>query len=129
MATLDDNVLDNLRELNSLRDRAKDLRERGRKALTRIPASFTPKDYEQLAKNCDLSSNDWVSGPHPIDVALLARVLNHRDLGDYEFQCPGQLSEALAATVTNSFKENRSEDQVPILTAARTMHRRERFKA
>jgi hypothetical protein len=122
MATLDDSVLDSLRELNSLRDRAKDLRERGRKALTGIPENFTPEDYERLAKNWDLSSNEWVSGPHPIDVALLVRVLNHRDLGDYEFECPSQLSEALAATVTNSFKEDRIEDQVPILTAARTMH-------
>jgi SpoVK/Ycf46/Vps4 family AAA+-type ATPase len=122
MATLDDSVLDNLRELNVLRNRAKDLRERGRKALTRIPESFTPNDYERVANSCDLSNSEWVSGPHPIDVALLVRVLNHRDLGDYEFEFPSQLSEALAATVTKSFEQDRSEDQVPILTAARTMH-------
>ena len=48
MATLDDSVLDSLRELNTLRDRAKELRERGRKALASIPDKI---DYEKLVEN------------------------------------------------------------------------------
>lgn len=71
MATLDDSALDRLRELNSLRDHAKDLRERGRKALAKIPQEFTAEKYDKLQKDCDLSSDEWVCGPHPIDLALL----------------------------------------------------------
>ncbi len=119
MATLDDSVLDNLRELNALRDRTKQLRERGRKALSGIPT--TKLDYEKLARDCDLSNDQWVSGPHPIDLALLVRVLNHRDLGDYEYSAPDQLTETLAAAVERRFPEDK-DDLVPILTAARAMH-------
>jgi len=122
MATLDDSVLDGLRELNSLRDHAKELRERGRKALAKIPEDFTLEKYAKLKKDYDLSSDEWVSGPHPIDLALLVRVLNHRDLGDYEFALPSQFPETLAGTVTTLFSEDGDNDTVPILTAARAMH-------
>ena len=125
MATLDDSVLDSLRELNTLRDRAKDLRERGRKALAGIPDKL---DYVKLVENCDLSKTcdssnpEWVSGPHPIDVALLIRVLGHRDLGSaYEIHCPDKLYDALSEIVINRFIED-GNDPIPILTAARTMH-------
>ena len=70
MATLDDSVLDSLRELNALRERAKELRERGRKALAKIPEDLTPEKYKKLSKDYDLSNDEWVSGPHPIDLAL-----------------------------------------------------------
>jgi hypothetical protein len=124
MATLDDAALDTLRELNRLRDRAKELRERGRRALAEIPKGFTKKNFEKLEKNCDLSSAKWVSGPHPIDFALLVRVLNHRDLGDYEFNPPRQLSDRLPKTITTLFADGgaNGNDMVPVLTAARAMH-------
>lgn len=132
MATLDDNLLDTLRELNTLRDRAKQFRQRGRQALASIPEVFTTSHYDQLAVNYDLSSKEWVGGRHPIDIALLVRVLNHRDLGDYEFECPDRLVDALAKIITTGFTESCAnnplptspdcEDAVPILTAARTMH-------
>jgi hypothetical protein len=122
MATLDDSALDSLRQLDSLRDRAKELRERGRKALANIPKDFKKKNYETLEKNCDLTSDKWVSGPHPIDVALLVRVLNHRDLGDYEFDPPRRLSDTLPKAITTLFTDYRADDMVPTLTAARAMH-------
>ena len=121
MATLDDSALDRLRELNSLRDHAKDLRERGRKALARIPRELTPEKYDKLQKDCDLSSDEWVCGPHPIDLALLVRVLNRKDLDDDELEPPNQLSETLAAAVTRLFNED-TNDAVPVLTAARSLH-------
>lgn len=122
MATLEDSALDDLRELNNLRDRAKELRERGRKALAGIPTTFGHEEYEKLARDCDLTSDQWVSGPHPIDLALLVRVLNHRDLGDYEFHPPSQLSDTLARAITTLFSRDGGNDTVPILTAARAMH-------
>lgn len=122
MATLDDSALDALRELNNLRDRAKTLRERGRNALAKIPEDITPEKYQQLKQDYDLSSDEWVSGPHPIDLALVLRVLNHRDLGEYEFSPPVQLPEILACTVTDLFCADGADDSVPILTAARAMH-------
>jgi len=122
MPTLDDSTLDSLRELNSLRDRAKELRERGRKALAKFAAGLTDEAYTRLSEKFDLSNEDWVSGQHPIDVALLVRVLSHRDLGEYEFDCPSQLPESLAQIATTLFSKEATDDDVPILTAARMMH-------
>src|SRR5467141_2313063 len=122
MATLDDSALESLRQLNSLRDRAKELRERGRKALCAIPETFTDKEYKKLEEDFDLSSKKWVSGHHPIDVALWVGVLNHRDLGNSEFNPDRKLSDRLANAVTTLFTKDSSDDDVPILTAARSMH-------
>src|SRR5690349_2194138 len=124
MATLDDSVLDGLRELNTLRDRAKQLRERGRKALARIPEKIDYTNlvtHYDLTKPCDGSPPEWVSGPHPIDVALLVRVLSHRDLGSDDVNCPDKLYDALAEIVKTGFVDA-GNDPIPILTAARTMH-------
>jgi hypothetical protein len=121
MATLDDSALDRLRELNSLRDHAKDLRDRGLQALARIPQGFTAEKYEKLQKDYDLSSDEWVCGPHPIDVALLVRVLNRKDLDDVQRDPPNQLSETLASAVTRLFSEV-TNDAIPVLTAARSLH-------
>jgi len=124
MATLDDSVLDSLRELNTLRDRAKELRQRGRKALADIPEKI---DYENLVSHFDLAKRpdnapaEWVSGPHPIDVALLVRVLSHRDLGSDDVNCPDKLYDVLAEIVKTRFIDD-GADSIPILTAARTMH-------
>lgn len=132
MATLDDTLLDTLRELNTLRDRAKQLRQRGRQALASIPKDFTDSRYDQLAVDYDLSSEEWVGGRHPIDIALLVRTLNHRDLGEYKFESPDRLVDALTKIITTRFSEGGTnnplptspdyDDAVPILTAARTMH-------
>lgn len=121
MATLDDSTLDRLRELNILRDHAKDLRERGLKALARIPVALTLEKYEKLQKDCDLSSDEWVCGPHPIDLALLVRALNRRDMDEDELEPTNQLSETLAAAITRRFSGD-ATDAVPVLTAARSLH-------
>jgi SpoVK/Ycf46/Vps4 family AAA+-type ATPase len=83
MATLDDSVLERLRELNGLRDRALDFRERGRKALAKIPSTV---DIKKLTAHHDLSSDQWVSGRHPVDLALVVRLLNNQGLRGQEFE-------------------------------------------
>jgi hypothetical protein len=99
MAAPHDNVLDGLLESNSLGDdRAKELR-----------------DY-------DLSSDQRVSGPHPVNLALLVRVLNHRDLGDYDYSPANQIPDTLAETITTLLINDGGNDSVPVLTVARAMH-------
>ena len=132
MATLDDSVLDRLSELGELRHRAKDLREQARAALAEIPKTLAPDERPARKKAYDLSSNQWVSGPHPIDLALLARVLNHRDLGDYDCGSLEELYTKLTEHIVNGFQgrldpetptaERVTDDEVPVLTAARAMH-------
>jgi hypothetical protein len=132
MATLDDSVLDRLSELGELRHRAKELRQQARAALAEIPKTLAPGKHSTRKKTYDLSSGQWVSGPHPIDLALLARVLNHRDLVDFDSRSLEDLYTKLTEHIVNSFQGRRDpetpssgtviDDEVPVLTAARAMH-------
>src|SRR5437588_11664881 len=102
MANLDDNLLERLRELDRLRDKARDLRERGRKALAMIPATV---DIGRLLTDHCLSDEQWVSGSHPIDLALLVRVLNNQGMRGEDFEpCCDKLHNALTKVVTSLFE-------------------------
>src|SRR5258708_7080984 len=107
MATLNDDVLERLRELNSLRDRARDLRERGRKAMAKIPSTVEPANLESN----DLSNDQWVSGRHPVDLALLVRLLNNQGLRGHEFEpCSNTLHKALKKVIEKPFARDSSAE-------------------
>jgi hypothetical protein len=145
MATLDDSVVDRLRELDRLRRKTRDLRERGRKALAMIPGKI---DFARLKVNHSLSIGSWISGNHPIDIALLLRALNNQNLcaaGDLG-PCCDRLHDVLKGVIESLFERRIAKavsgtraqvwsketpksstvaeepDAVPILTAARAMH-------
>lgn len=100
MATLDDNVLERLRELNGFRDRARDFRDRGREALAKIPSTV---DITKL-ENHDLSDDQWVSGRHPVDLALVVRLLNNQGLRGDEFEpCCDMFRNALKVVIEKPF--------------------------
>lgn len=152
MATLDDNVLERLRELNSLRDRAIDLRERGRKAL-----EVMSLEIRNMKTDYDLSGDQWVSGRHPVDLALVVRMLNNQGLRQEFEPCCEVFHDRLKDVIETRFArdsciepskptagsdaQNQPDaqprvdtneegaaqkitdvDQVPVLTAARAMH-------
>jgi hypothetical protein len=152
LATLNDDVLERLRELNNLRDRANELREHGREAMAKIPSTVDPVNLESY----DLSNDQWVSGRHPVDLALLVRLLNNQGLRGHEFEpCCDTLLQRLKEVIerpfardgaaettkkTNDSSQNQkvadqrndfnkrtqpnkmTSDAVPVLTAARAMH-------
>jgi len=119
MATLDDNVLERLRELNGLRDRARDFRERGRKALAKIPSTV---DIAKL-ENHDLSDDQWVSGRHPIDLALVVRLLNNQGLRGHEFEpCCAAFHNALKVVIEKPFALNSSPERSEILANGDTQN-------
>jgi len=129
MPSLDDNTLDELRELNRLRDHAKDLRKWGLRALKDLADKKKQEasDDPSKIKKFDLSTNNWRSGPHPVDMALLVRVLNHRNIGDYDSNAPEALQKILRdeIRIETLFPESTGDEQsdpVPVLTAARVMN-------
>lgn len=102
MATLDDSVLERLRELNGLRDRALEFRERGRKALAKIPSTL---DIKNVKTHHDLSGDQWVSGRHPVDLALVVRLLNNQGLRGQEFEpCCDTFHNALRVVIETRFE-------------------------
>jgi hypothetical protein len=127
MPNLDDATLDELRELNRLRDRAKDLRKRGLAALKALADEKEIEAKDSKIQNFDLSTMKWRSGPHPVDMALLVRVLNHRNIGDYNSNTPKHLQRILQdeIKIETLFPESTGDensDPVPVLTAARVMN-------
>jgi hypothetical protein len=139
MANLDDNFIEQSRELDRLRSKARDLRERGRKSLSKMRR----EEWDELLNNRSLSGQ-WVSGGHSIDLALVVRVLNNQDLSAGNFKpYTDDCHKALATLIERDFQlriskpnvkaesqeKARTEvdssiecDGVPILTAARAMH-------
>lgn len=104
MPALDDNLLERLRDLNTLRDRAIDLRERARKALAKIPNTV---NHKKLKLDHNLSGEQWVSGSHPVDLALVVRVLNNQGLRGRDFEpCCDRFHNALREVVESLFKQS-----------------------
>ena len=131
MPSLDDNTLDELRELNRLREQAKNLRKKGLAALRDLgkdKGEEAKTDPSHIKKNFDLSTKVWRSGPHPIDMALLVGVLNHRNIGESDAEAPKILQNILRdeISIEKLFPESsggdENSDPVPVLTAARVLN-------
>lgn len=130
MPNLDDNTLDELRELNRLREHAKNLRKKGLAALRDLGKNKEEEakiDLSHIKENFDLSNKVWRSGPHPIDMALLVSVLNHRNLGESDSEAPKILQDILRdeIRIEKLFPESNGDehsDPVPVLTAARVLN-------
>lgn len=80
--------LDILRELNELRDRAKELRHQGLQPLKRIidirPDETPNKRIHKKPEDKDfpvkLQFEQWASSGNTVEIALLAKLQNHRDI-------------------------------------------------
>ncbi|HEY0323558.1 MAG TPA: ATP-binding protein [Pyrinomonadaceae bacterium] len=131
-------ALDALYELNELRDRAKELREQGRLALTDIKDAEANSDSHDKSKSAwqELRAR-WIRSENSVENALLMKVQNHKDLSEDDKE--NDESEA-----ENSFKdrlekidledlfptsayelqegdEGRGDHAIPVLVAARAM--------
>ncbi len=64
-------------ELNKFRDRAKELREQGRRALKSIEQSESQGEVSQSSLQYP---GKWILSGNNVETALLVKVLNHRDM-------------------------------------------------
>ena len=82
-------ALDVLHELHELRTRAKELREQGRTALKQIkvldsPGNGVPLTPEEQQALDRLTREHWISSGNNVEVGLLVKVQNHKDLSEDE---------------------------------------------
>lgn len=124
--------LEVLYELDDLRNRAKDLRGQGHRALKNISSIEGDKiisDDERYKK--------WISTGNKIEAALLVKVQNHKNLSANEKENDGaeadeRLKNMLKVTLQDLFTDLEREDdfrdphhildkRIPVLLAARTM--------
>ena len=79
-------ALDVLYELKELRDRAKELRGQGRLSLKEIlDTGINQRHCVELDKSGSKELRErWISSGNSVEVALLVKVQNHRDMGDEE---------------------------------------------
>jgi hypothetical protein len=74
-------ALNVLYELNELRDRAKELREQGRRSLKAIEdTGLSQRDTGELIVKNKAQIGRWISSNNRVEIALLVKVRNHRDL-------------------------------------------------
>jgi hypothetical protein len=133
-------ALDVLHELHELRTRAKELREQGRTALKQIkvldsPGNGVPLTPEEQQALDRLTREHWISSGNNVEVGLLVKVQNHKDLSEDEAEndraeaAPRLRDALLAVELTNLFPridsemgdEERGDRRLPVLVAARTM--------
>lgn len=128
-------ALESLYELNELRLRAKELREAARLALIDIKNIKNTSDqpyFVEMKDDGTTPSEGWITTGEGVEVALLAKVQNHRDLSDSNeennaSEATKDLKDTLAdldldklfPTPTDSSAESHTE--VPVLEAARSM--------
>ncbi len=145
--------LEVLRQLNDLRYRARELREQGLRPLknienienikeTKTPEEVivpkpVPKNEEAQKANGEgkdnISYKKWCASRNEVEVALLVKVQNHRDISDEEEEnnkadSTEELNKHLKRMKINNFflQEDTSskldaQSTVPVLTAARVM--------
>jgi hypothetical protein len=130
--------LELLRELNENRRRAKELREQALHALKQIDLEkqngrrgprFKYKDKEEKKNGIDFDR--WVAADDDIEIALLLKVQNHRELSEDEAEnnkpvkASSALSEVLKSLDLNELLpkpgEARNRSSFPVLLAARAM--------
>lgn len=126
--------LEVLYELDALRNRAKDLRGKGRRALSNIRSI---KGEEIDSVNDDERYKKWISTGNKIEAALLVKVQDHKNLSADEKENDSAearpvLKEMLEVTLPDLFTALKKEDdfreshhildrRIPVLLAARTM--------
>lgn len=123
MATLDDRTLEVLFELDEYRRRAKDFRAQARTALKQL----TPQTETDLVNIESLVPKEkWSSSRSDVEVALLAKVQGHRDMGDPDDEAAPGLTAHLEAidlaVLSPRTPDDNPFDPVPVLVAARGMH-------
>lgn len=133
-------ALDVLHELHELRTRAKELREQGRTALKQVkvlevPTVEGPLTEEEQQALDRLRHDHWISSGNNVEVGLLVKVQNHKDLSEDEAEndsaeASPRLRDALLAVELNKLfpkdiekdgDEERGDRRLPVLVAARTM--------
>ena len=144
--------LDTLRELNKHRERAKELRKQGLRPLRKIgdikekntgskereitnrPLKYNKKDER------DIDFTTWTTSGDEVEIALLAKIQNHRDISDNDndnnvAEASVALRQQLAKMKLNGdlmplqSDDQNNDDQnnndnwtsVPVMTAARSM--------
>ncbi len=131
------NVLNVLYELNELRDRAKELREQGRRSLKGITNTGTSSnDKVTLVPEDEEFKERWISSGNNVEAALLVKVLNHRDLSEDDNE---NIKAEASTDLKNRLKrlklenlfphsgeaqkrdEDRGKHTVPVLLTARAM--------
>jgi DNA polymerase III delta prime subunit len=123
LATLDDRTLEVLFELDEYRRRAKDFRSQARGALKQL-RPVTKADRENI--EFLVLGEKWSSSKSDVEVALLAKVQGHRDMGEPEDEAGAALTKRLEsidlAVLSPRSAEDNPFDPVPVLVAARGMH-------
>ena len=125
-------VLDSLYELSELRTRAKELREASRVALQEIEDTSTPQDQDVKMKDPTKAPlESWMATNENVEVALLVKVQDHRDLSESDDENDNaESSPALRARLRSlSLKDlfpraestTEGDNDVPVLLAARAM--------
>jgi DNA polymerase III delta prime subunit len=129
------NDLENLRKLNALRDRAKEMRELALIPLRKIEdvnrsVEITQKPLvEKDKKDFQIVFDDWLCSEDQVEIALLVRVLNNRDINkDNDVNIISEASKSLKRKLRETkladlfnLTFDKTGDQVPVLTAALTM--------
>lgn len=135
--------LDTLRELNDFRDRAKELRKQGLQplraildvdAVSRTVACRHGREASE-STGVDFEFRDWVASGNNVEIALLAKVQNHRDICETD----DENNQAKASVLlknrlslielqkdlmpVETAEQGRVDDlkSVPVVAAARTM--------
>ncbi len=107
--------LEILHELNKYRDRAKELRKQGLLPLKSIediyPVSIYNKVIIQRRKTnkVEFKFANWIASGNNVEIALLAKVQNHRDICEKEddnnkAQATPYLKNRLSRTILYQFK-------------------------
>lgn len=135
--------LDTLRELNDYRDRAKELRKKGLRPLRTIkdinlgekPRILCKKVTFNGKKEIEFNFDKWTSSNNSVELALLAKIQNHRDIcendddnntADADVALKNRLAKITLKDnlmPSESYQSNSREDMksVPVLAAARAM--------
>lgn len=129
-------ALNDLNEFHELRNRARELREQGRRALTDIVDTSIEGRVSLRDEDADLRDR-WIASGNSVEVALLVKVLNHQDMGEDEKENDeANATEELKNRLrkirlknlfpsTNYHTKVRADEKgdrrVPVLVAARSM--------